>query len=71
MSRRFQNRMTQTMRVRTIDFETGEVELAESGYGTCTNIIGKVLFRNGGRFDTDAIVKAKKMTVTIELGDSE
>ena len=71
MSRRFQNRMTQTMRVRTIDFETGEVELAESGYDTRSNVIGKVLFKNGGRFDTDSIVKAKKMTVTIELGDAE
>lgn len=71
MSGRFQNRMIQTMRVRTIDFETGEVELADSGYDTCSNVIGKVLFKNDGLFDTDAIVKAKKMTVTIELGDAE
>lgn len=71
MKRRHPNSMTQMMRVRTIDFETGEVELADDGYGTCSNIIGKVLFKNADRFDVDAILRAKRMTVTIELGDSE
>lgn len=61
------NKITRELEVVSVDFETGWYQLKDRHAEGCVNAISDARF-NSTAFDMDAVLKARKLTVTIELG---